>query len=112
MKSAKLRHNAYIEDIVYRAARALEKTVVRGLAKDSQWVHNHENPFVLGATSVGKSYIACALAQKACRDGHSAFYTRAAALFRDLALGRADGSFRTLLARLSRIDVLVIVEPD
>jgi hypothetical protein len=58
--------------------------------------------------SVGKSYIACALAQKACRDGYSAFYTRAAALFRDLALARADGSFRNLLARLSRIDVLVI----
>jgi DNA replication protein DnaC len=57
---------------------------------------------------VGKSYIACALAQKACRDGYYAFYTRAAALFRDLALARADGSFPNLLARLSRTDVLVI----
>ena len=90
------------------AARGLEKSVVRGLAKESQWVQNHENLFVLGPTGVGKSYIACALAQKACRDGYSAFYTRAAALFRDLALARADGSFRNLLARLSRIDVLVI----
>jgi hypothetical protein len=60
---------------------------------------------VLGPTGVGKSFIACALAQKACRDGCSAFYTRAAALFRDLALARADGSFRNLLGRLSRIDV-------
>ena len=59
------------------------------------------------SSGVGKSYIACALAQKACRDGYSAFYTRAAALFGDLALARADGSFRNLLARLSRIDVLV-----
>jgi DNA replication protein DnaC len=57
---------------------------------------------------VGKSFIACALAQKACRDGYSAFYTRAAALFRDLALARADGSFRSLLGRMSRIDMLVI----
>jgi DNA replication protein DnaC len=57
---------------------------------------------------VGKSHIACALAQKACRDEYSAFYTRAAALFRDLALARADGSFRYLIARLSRTDVLVI----
>ena len=108
LKSAKLRHNACIEDIDYRAARGLEKSVIRGLAKDSQWVQNHENLFVLGPTGVGKSFIACALAQKACRDGYSAFYTRAAALFRDLALARADGSFRSLLGRLSRIDVLVI----
>jgi DNA replication protein DnaC len=92
----------------YRTARGLEKTVIRGLVKDSQWVQNHENLFVLGPTGVGKSFIACALAQKACRDGYSAFYTRAAALFRDLALARADGSVRTLLARFSRIDVLVI----
>ena len=57
-------------------------------------MQNHENLFVLGPTGVGKSFIACALAQKACRDGYSAFYTRAAALFRDLALARADGSFQ------------------
>ena len=63
---------------------------------------------MLGPTGVGKSFVACALAQKACRDGYSALYTRAAALFRDLALARADGSLRNLLARFSRIDVLVI----
>jgi DNA replication protein DnaC len=102
-----LRHNACIEDIDYRAARGLEKTVIRGLAKDSQWVQNHENLFVLGPAGVRKSFIACALAQKACRDGYSAFYTRAAALFRDLALARAEESFRNMLGRLSRIDVVV-----
>jgi DNA replication protein DnaC len=108
MKSAKLRVDACVEDIDYRAARGLEKSVVRALTKESAWVRNHENIFVLGPTGVGKSFIACALAQKACRDGHSAYYTRAAALFRDLAMARADGSFRNLLARLSRIDVLVV----
>ena len=108
MKSAKLRVDACVEDIDYRAARGLEKSVVRSLTKESAWVRNHENIFVLGPTGVGKSFIACALAQKACRDGHSAYYTRAAALFRDLAMARADGSFRNLLARLSRIDVLVV----
>jgi DNA replication protein DnaC len=89
-------------------ARRLDKSVMRALAKDSAWVRNHENIFVLGPTGVGKSFIALALAQKACRDGHSALYMRAAALLRDLALARADGSLRHLLARLSRIDVLVI----
>jgi len=108
LKAAKLRGPACVEDIDYRAVRGLEKSAMRALAKDSAWVRNHENVFVLGPTGVGKSFIALALAQKACRDGHSALYLRAAALLRDLALARADGSLRNLLARLSRIDVLVI----
>jgi DNA replication protein DnaC len=105
---AKLKNGACVEEIDYRAARGLDKSVIRALAQKSAWVENHENIFVLGPTGVGKSFVACALAQKACRDGHSALYTRAAALFRDLAIARADGSLRHLLARLSRIDVLVI----
>ena len=64
--------------------------------------------YVADSTGVGKSFVACALAQKACRDGYSALYMRAATLFRDLAIARADGSLRSLLVRLSRIDVLVI----
>jgi DNA replication protein DnaC len=63
--------------------------------------------YVTASTGVGKSFVASALAQKACRDGYSALYTRAAALFRDLAMARADGSLR-LLAKLSRIDLLVV----
>ena len=105
---AKLRGNACIEEIDYRAARGLDKSVIRGLAQDSAWVRNHEHIFILGPTGMGKSFVASALAQKACRDGYSALYTRAAALFRDLALARADGSLRLLLGKLSRIDVLVI----
>lgn len=108
LQAAKLRINACVEDIDYRAARGLDKSVIRGLAKESLWVKNHEHVFVLGPTGVGKSYLASALAQKACRDGYSAYYARAAALFRDLELARADGSFRSLLARLSRVDLLVI----
>jgi len=64
--------------------------------------------YVIASTGVGKSFLACALAQKACRDGYSALYMRTAALFRDLAMARADGSLRLLLAKFSRIDVLVI----
>lgn len=108
LKVAKLRANACVEDIDYRATRGLEKSVIRALAQESSWVKNHENIFVLGPTGVGKSYLAAALAQKACRDGYSALYTRAATLFRDLALARADGSLRQLLARIHRIDVLVV----
>jgi DNA replication protein DnaC len=108
LKAARLRGNACVEDIDYRASRGLDKSVIRALAQESGWVANHENVFVLGPTGVGKSFIAAALAHKACRDGYSVFSTRAAALFRDLALARADGSLRVLLARLARIDVLLI----
>jgi DNA replication protein DnaC len=108
LHGAKLRGNACVEEIDYRAARGLDKSVIRALAQESAWVRNHEHIFVLGPTGVGKSFVASALAQKACRDGYSALYTRAAALFRDLAMARADGSLRSLLAKLSRIDLLLI----
>jgi DNA replication protein DnaC len=108
LRHAKLRTNACLEDIDYRSPRGLDRSVLRALTQDSAWVKQHDNIFVLGPTGVGKSFVACALAQKACRDGYSALYRRAAALFRDLALARADGSLRQLLIRLSRIDVLVI----
>ena len=107
LHSAKLK-GACVEEIDYRASRGLDKSVLRSLAQKSGWVENHENIFVLGPTGVGKSFVACALAQKACRDGYSAFYIRAVALFRELALARADGSLRSLLLRLSKVDVVVV----
>lgn len=107
LHAAKLK-GAAVEDIDYRTSRGLDKSVIRALAQRSAWVEQHENIFVLGPTGVGKSFVACALAQKACRDGYSALYVRAPALFRDLAIARADGSLRSMLARFSRIDVLVI----
>src|ERR1700729_462310 len=100
LKAAKLRGPACVEDIDYRAARGLDKSALRALAKDSTWVRNHENVFVTGTSGVGKSFLASALAQKACRDRYTALYLRAAALFRELALARADGSLRHFLARL------------
>jgi DNA replication protein DnaC len=107
LHAAKLK-GAAVEDIDYRTARGLDKSVIRALAQKSGWVEQHENIFVLGPTGVGKSFMACALAQKACRDGYSALYVRAPALFRDLAIARADGSLRSVFARFGRIDVLVI----
>jgi DNA replication protein DnaC len=108
LKAAKLRGGACVEDIDYRAARGLDKAVMRALANDSAWVRHHENIFVIGPCGVGKSFLAAALAQKACRDGYSALYLRAAGLSRELALSRADGSLRYFLARLARVDVLII----
>src|SRR6516162_9361090 len=108
LKTSRLKGSACVENIDYRAERGLNRSVIRALAQDSTWVKNHEHIFVLGPTGVGKSYVASALAQKACRDGYSVYYTRTAALFRDLNLARADGSLRQLLKRLNRIDVLAV----
>lgn len=108
LRRARLKRGPCVEDIDFRAPRGLDKALLRSLSAESAWVRNHENIFLLGPTGVGKSYLATALAQKACRDGYSVLAMRAPALFRDLALARADGSLRNMLARLARIDVLVV----
>ncbi len=105
---AKLRHRASVEDIDFRSPRGLDRALVRSLAQDSAWVRQHQNLFLIGPTGIGKSFLACALAEKACRDGFTAWYTRAAQLFRDLALARADGSVRRLFTRLAKVEVLLV----
>lgn len=108
MKRANLKKGQCVEDIDYRAARGLDKSLVRSLAADSDWVRQHENIFILGPTGAGKSFLATALAQKACRDGFSVYCQRATKLFRDLSVARGDGTLPQMLSRLSRIDVLVV----
>ena len=108
LQEAKLKlGQACIEAIDYPARRELDKAVIRQLAT-CRWVQEHHNVLVVGATGVGKSFIACALAQQACRKGFRAFYRRASRLYHDLGLARADGTYVRVLARLARIDVLVI----
>jgi len=108
LKEARLRlGQACIEDIDYSPRRELDKTLVRQLAT-CRWVHEHQNVTVTGATGTGKTYVACALAQVACRKGYSAIYRRSSRLFDELTLARADGSYVRLLAKLARVDVLVV----
>ncbi len=108
LKEAKLKiGEACIEDIDYPARRELDKAVVRQLAT-CRWVQEHQNVTVTGATGVGKTYVACALAQQACRRGYSAIYRRASRLFDELTMARADGSYARLLGKLARTDILVI----
>ena len=109
LSQAKFRyHDASVEDIDFRSPRGFDRSLVRSLTQTSAWVAEHQNVFLLGPTGVGKSWLACALAEKACRDGFAAFFIRAPKLFRELALARADGSLGNKLARLARIDVLVV----
>ena len=108
LREAKLRlGHACIEDIDYPARRQLDRSLVRQLATCT-WVEQHHNVVITGPTGVGKTYVACALAQQACRKGYRALYRRVPRLFGELALARADGTYPRLLTRLARIDVLVL----
>lgn len=108
LKEAKLRLSAAcVEDIDFAAKRQLDRAVIRQLAT-CRWIRDHQNVVITGATGTGKTYVACALAQQACRSGFRTLYRRATRLFHELTLARADGTYVRLLNRLLRIDVLVI----
>lgn len=107
LKLARFGQQAALEDIDYRHPRGLDRSLVAGLST-SEWVVAHHNLIITGPCGVGKSYLGCAFAQKAVRDGFTALYARASRLFRDLATARADGSLQELLRRISRADVLVV----
>jgi DNA replication protein DnaC len=108
LRNARLQGTTCVEDIDYRTARGLDRQMVRSLTAESVWVREHQNVFLIGPTGVGKTWLARAFAQKACRDGYTAWFTRASDLFRDLATARADGSHRKLLHKLAKTDVLVV----
>jgi DNA replication protein DnaC len=108
LQEAKLKlSQACLEAIDYPARRELDKAVIRQLAT-CRWVEEHHNVILVGATGVGKSFLACALAHQACRKGYRAGYRRASRLFHELALARADGTYVRLLAKLARLDVLIV----
>jgi DNA replication protein DnaC len=108
LREAKLRiPSACIEDIDYASKRELDRPLVRQLGTCA-WVGSRANVIITGATGTGKSYVACALAQQACRTGHRAVYRRMPRLLEELALAHADGTYTRLLGRLAKIDVLVL----
>lgn len=107
LQKAKLRQNAAFEDIDFKAARGLDRAAVLSLCQ-MEWIRRHENCLVTGPTGVGKSFIACAIANKACREGKRVLYARATRLFPELAIAKADGSHGRRLLALARADLLVI----
>jgi DNA replication protein DnaC len=107
LRAAKLKERGVVEDIDYQHPRGLDRKLMRTLAS-SEWVRQHQNLLLIGPTGIGKTWLGCALAQKACRDGFTILHKRANELFRDLAVAHVDGSFGRLLAKLSRIDILVL----
>lgn len=108
LREAKLRQSqACIEDVDYPPRRKLDKKLVLRLAT-CKWITMHQNIVITGKTGVGKSYLACALGQQACRRGYRVLYRRVSRLFDELALAHADGSYHRLLAKLAKADVLIL----
>ena len=108
LRDARLQGPACIEDIDFRATRGLDKQVVRSLTQDSDWVRRHQHIFLVGPTGIGKSFLARAFGQKACRDGFTAYFATRAQLFRELELARADGSYAQKLRALGQVDTLIV----
>jgi DNA replication protein DnaC len=107
LRKARLKQQACIEDIDYRHARALDRSLMTELAS-CQWAKKQLNILITGPTGVGKTWIACALAQKACREGYSAQYLRLPRLLEELPLAKGDGSYPKLLTSLAKMDVLIL----
>lgn len=107
LRAAKLKERGVVEDINYHHPRQLDRKLMRSLVS-SEWVRQHQNILFIGPTGIGKSWLACALAHKACRDGFAVLHQRTSELLRDLAVAHADGSFGRLLLKLARIDVLLL----
>lgn len=108
LKAARLRHGqASIEDVDYRTPRKLDKALFQQLST-CRWLAEHRNLLVTGPCGIGKSWLACALAQKACRDGYSVHYARVPRLFADLELAHGDGRFAKLFRTLTKADLLIL----
>jgi DNA replication protein DnaC len=107
LRYARLRHRATIEDVDYRAPRGLDRSLFQKLAA-GDWIDAPQNLIIEGPTGVGKSWLACALGHKACRDNRSVLYQRIPRLFPDLALARGDGRYPRLMRALGGVKLLIL----
>jgi DNA replication protein DnaC len=106
-RAARLRHDAHVEDVDFRAARGLDRGLFLKLA-GCDWIRERRGLLLTGPAGVGKSWLACALGQKACREDFSVAYHRAPRLFAALALARGDGRYARMLKALARVDLLIL----
>ena len=107
LREARLRQSAVVEDVDFRAHRGLDRALFLKLAT-CQWIQDHHHLCVIGPTGIGKSWLACALGHKACREGFSVLYKRATRLFTDLAQARGEGRLPRLMTTLERTRLLII----
>ncbi len=107
LKSAKLREEACVEDINYKHPRGLDKSVMQRLIA-CKWVKNNENVIFTGKTGVGKTWLACALSNKACRMGYTIKYERIPRLLGELYVAHADGTYPKTMSKLAKTDILIL----
>lgn len=107
LRHAKLRQQASVEDVDYRTPRGLDRALFLKLTM-GDWIDSHDNLILCGATGLGKSWLACALGQKACRENRSVIYKRIPKLFPELALARGDGRHVRLMRTLGAAQVLIL----
>ena len=107
LRSARLRHNAVVEDVDYRVHRGLDRALFHKLTA-GEWIDAHDNLILCGPTGVGKSWLACALGHQACRDNRSVLYQRVPKLFADLALARGDGRYPRIMRSLNGVQLLIL----
>ena len=107
LKQARLRQNAAFEDIDWKTSRGLHKPMLMELAS-GRWIKEYRNLLIIGPTGVGKTFIACSLGHKACRDGFSTLYQRSARMLRELIVARAEGKHLRLLKSLAKPELLIV----
>ena len=107
LRGAKLKYPASLENVNFRAPRGLNRQQVLSLGSCG-WIAEHHNLLISGPTGIGKSFLACAFVERACRRGFTGYYVRAPRLIHELAVARGDGSYARLLAKLAKLDLLAI----
>jgi len=107
LRNAKLKDNACIEDIDYKSPRGINKSLMLSLS-GCDWIRNTQNIIITGPTGVGKTYLACAFANSACRKGYSSVYKRLPRLFQEVSIARADGTYPKLMNKIAKAKVLII----
>jgi DNA replication protein DnaC len=107
LRKARLRQSACLEDVDFRHPRGLDRSLVLALGS-CRWIKEHLNVLIVGATGTGKSYLACALAHRACMQGYTTLYMRVPRLLGELALARGDGRYSRVLRSLAKVDLLVL----
>lgn len=107
LRRAKLKHAAVPEDVDYRVARGLDRTLFNRLLTGS-WIKEHQNVLITGLTGLGKTWLACALTNQACRLGYSSLYVRVPRLFEELAIAHGDGRYVKFITQLAKVDVLLL----
>jgi DNA replication protein DnaC len=107
LKKARLQQTAAMEDINFKQHRGLDKAQLLQLSS-CQWIKEHHNIIIVGSTGTGKTYLACALAHKACLEGYTVFYARLTKLLPNLIIAKGDGSYNKRMTELAKIDVLIL----